>query len=81
MVNQLINKSKNKILRIYLAVLIALFFGCASNKPAEVSPLESKRITDIVISENSESLFFTIKGNQPLAYTVIKQVAPRGVLF
>ncbi len=81
MVNQLINKSKNKILRIYLAVLIALFFGCASHKSAEVSPLESKRITDIVISENSESLFFTIKGNQPLTYTVIKQVAPRGVLF
>jgi hypothetical protein len=75
------NKNKKTILFNLSAVMIALLLGCASNKDLGVFPPESKRITDIVITENSESLFLTIKGNQPLTYTVIKQASPNGVLF
>ena len=75
------NKNKKTILFNLSAVMIALLLGCTSNKDIGVFPPESKRITDIVITENSESLFLTIKGNQPLTYTVIKQASPNGVLF
>lgn len=78
---KLIDKGTKSISLISLAVWIALFFGCASNRAADGSRPESKRITDIVISETSESLFITIKGNQPLTHTVNKQVVPQGVLF
>ena len=79
--NKLIEKGKKNMPLISLALLIVLFLGCASNRTADGPRPVPKRITDIVISETSESLFMTIKGNQPLTYTVIKQVAPRGVLF
>jgi hypothetical protein len=78
---KLIEKGKKNIPLISLALWLALFLGCASNRTADRSRPEPKRITDIVISQNPESLFITIKGNQPLVYTLIKQVAPRGVLF
>jgi len=75
------NKNKKTILLNILAVWIALFLGCASHKAVDVKPTEFKRITDIIISEDSASLLLTIKGNQSLIYTAIKQVDPAGVLF
>ena len=62
-------------------ILMALFWGCVSNKSADVKPSGTKQITDIIINENSNSLIFTIKGNQLLTYTEIKQAFPKGVLF
>jgi hypothetical protein len=79
--NKLIEKGKKNMPLISLALLIVLFLGCASNRTADGPRPIPKRITDIVISETAESLFITIKGNQPLKYTAVKQVAPRGVLF
>ena len=79
--SKLIQKGKKNIPLISLALWLVLLLGCASNRTVDGSQPEPKRITDIVISQNSESLFITIKGNRPLTYTIIEQVAPRGVLF
>ena len=66
---------------ISLAVMIVLFFGCASHQPANLRDSGSKRITDILISKNSESLIFTIKSNQSLTYTAKQLDFPMGVLL
>jgi hypothetical protein len=74
-------KGEKSIPIFFLTVWAALILGCASNRAADMSRSEAKRITDIVIIENSESLTIIIKGNRPLTYTANKQVAPQGVLF
>lgn len=81
MIKTLTNLGKKTILINLLVVMFALFLGCASNNAANVKPSMTKRITDILISENSESLIFNIKGNQSLIYTAIKQDSPIGILF
>jgi hypothetical protein len=81
MINQLTNKGNKTILTIPLAVMIAVSFGCASQKAADMKPHKTKHITDIIISENSESLIFTIKGDQSLTYSADKQLSPIGVMF
>ena len=74
----LFNKNKQSI---SLAVMIVLFFGCAPHQAANVRDSGPKRITDILISKNSESLVFTIKANQSLTYTANKLDFPMGVLL
>ena len=71
---------KNK-LGISLAVMIVLFFGCASHPAPAVKESGPKRITDILISKNSGSLIFTIKSNQSLTYTANQLDLPMGVLL
>jgi len=67
---------------ICLLSLTVLFAACASQKAGQViSAEENKLITDIITSENAESTTVTVKGNQTLTYTAIKQVFPLGVLF
>ncbi len=66
---------------IFLALLIALFFGCASQPAANVKESGPKRITDIQLTKSSESLNFTIKANQSLIYTAQKLDSPIGVLL
>jgi hypothetical protein len=66
---------------LLLALMIVLFFGCASNPATNAKVSESRRITDILISKNSGSLVITIKSNQPLTYTANKLVFPMGVLL
>jgi type IV pilus assembly protein PilQ len=61
--------------------MTAVSFGCASPKPADVRQYQPKRISDLIISEHSESLVFTIKGDQSLTYTVDKQLAPPGIVL
>jgi hypothetical protein len=81
MTDQPNTKAVKSMLLNISAVVIVLMAGCASHKNAGVVSPASKRIIDIVISENSEALFFRIKGNQPLKYTVQEQSTPNGVLF
>ena len=66
---------------ILFAVMIVLFFGCASHQPSDLRDSGPKRITDILISKNSGSLIITIKSNQPLTYTANKLVLPMGLLL
>ena len=66
---------------LLLALMIVLFFGCASHPATNVRVSEPKRITNILVSKNSGSLVFTIKANQSLTYTANKLVFPMGVLL
>lgn len=81
MITRLIFIGKKKILIIPLTAVIALIIGCVSPKATEVKLSKSKRIVDIIVNENSESLIITIKGNRSLTYTANQQSNPRGLLF
>ena len=61
---------------------VAMLVACASKTtaPATSTPA-SKLITDIVTGEDSAATIVTVKGNQPLTYTAVKQDFPQGVLF
>jgi len=62
--------------------LASLVLGCASQNKATVKDAaETKRITDITTSEDAASTIVTVKGNQTLTYTALKQDFPLGVLF
>lgn len=69
------------VLVCMLAMIMALSEGCASQRAAEKKPPPTNLITDIVISEDSESLLVTIKGNQNLTNEAIKHPDPIGVEF
>jgi hypothetical protein len=66
---------------ISLALVILLFFGCASHQTANIRESDAKRITDIVFIKSSESLVFTIKTSQLLIYSANKMDFPMGVLL
>jgi type IV pilus assembly protein PilQ len=68
-------------LGILLFSLAVLFAACASQEAGQVkSAQENKLITDIITRDDAESTTVTVKGNQTLTYTAIKQVFPLGVL-
>ena len=63
-------------------ILAALVIACASQNKATVTETgETKQITDIITSEDAASTIVTVKGNQTLTYTALKQEFPLGVLF
>ena len=67
---------------VILFSIIALFGACASQKATQSkSAEETKLITDVTTSEDADSATVTVKGNQTLTYSAIKQVFPLGVLF
>jgi type IV pilus assembly protein PilQ len=69
-------------LGILVLSIIALLTACASQNAAKGTAAgEIKLITDITTSEDTESTMVTVKGDQKLTYTAIKQVFPLGVLF
>ena len=61
---------------ISLVLIMVLFLGCASQQKAD-----DRRITNMTISKNAESLILTIEGNRALTYTAEKQVLPMGVVL
>ncbi len=68
-------------LGILLFSLAVLFAACASQEAGQVkSAQENKLITDIMTRDDAEATTVTVKGNQALTYTAIKQVFPLGVL-
>jgi hypothetical protein len=75
------NSVKKNKPNIFLALLIVLFFGCASHPASNVKESIPKRITDIQLIKSSETLIFTIKANQSLTYTAQKLDFPIGVLL
>jgi len=66
---------------IFLAVVIGLFFGCASSRPAGERESGPRRITDLSISQNAETLAVTIKANRPITCTANPLDFPMGVLL
>ena len=63
-------------------MLVVLLVACASKGTAPVTGEQtSKLITDIQTGEDSTATTVTVKGNQPLTYTAVKQDFPQGVLF
>ena len=81
MINQFTDRRKIFLLIIPLVFLAVWFAGCASNKAADVKAAGAKRITGVSTNVTADAVIVTIKGNQPLTYTAIKQVFPMGVLF
>jgi len=72
---------KSMVLVSILAMIVALSAACASQRAAEKRLTPSNLITDIVVSEDSESLLISIKGNQSLKNEAIKHSDPIGVEF
>jgi len=81
MIKQPTISAKKIILTILLTGMLALILGCFSQQVANETLHGTKRISDITTKENSESLIFTIKGNQSLTCTAIKQGFPIGIRF
>lgn len=82
MTKLLSNFNKSTAILILVAVLAAAFAGCSAKNGANVKSEESpKLITDIITSDNATTTLVTVKGNQQLTYTAVKQVFPLGVLF
>jgi len=79
--DQLTNAKTKILLSVFLAFTTGLLLGCATQNVADVTSHSSKRILDIIINENSESLILIIKGNQTLTYTSDKQINPNRILF
>ena len=72
----------------FLGMLMIILSGCASNtmavketKKDAGQSVESKHITDIRLSEDSQSSVIWIRGNRLLTYTSVKQPFPLGVLL
>ncbi len=80
--------AKFSAIAVFLATLLFLFAGCASNTVAvketskdTTDPLGLKIISDISTTENTESIMVSIRGNRLLTYTSVKQPFPLGVLL
>jgi type IV pilus assembly protein PilQ len=72
----------------FLGMLMIVLSGCASNtmsvketKKDAGQSVESKHITDIRLSEDSQSSVIWIRGNRMLTYTSVKQPFPLAVLL
>ena len=76
--------SQIRTISIFLLILMALLIGCGQNMAAKKAIEichESKLITEIRISEDSESFNILIKGNRMLTYMSVKQTFPLTVIF
>jgi type IV pilus assembly protein PilQ len=75
--------SKIRALSLLLIILLMLFAGCASSTAVKQAGQETKEslnlITEISLTENSESLAISIKGKRLLTYTSVKQPMPPSV--
>jgi type IV pilus assembly protein PilQ len=81
MIKQQLIPGKWPVMIVALMMLFAALSGCASDKAVDESAAEIRRITDIIIDENSESVNVIVKANKYLLYSSLTQVSPRGVLF
>ena len=71
-----------KIAAIFLLVsMLTLWTGCPSNHSTGLNSSVSKRIDEIQVSEDDKFWYCTVKGEGPLAFTAVNQVAPAGLLL
>ncbi|MGB9437659.1 MAG: AMIN domain-containing protein, partial [Desulfobacterales bacterium] len=77
----MIDSIKKVFKPVQLSIILLSFAACVSQNTANVKTVgESKLITDIVTSEDAQSTIVTVKGNDTLTYTAIKQELPLGLL-
>ena len=84
-------KKFRKIIFIGVAVSVSVFLlACASNKASKMEAgegsipsvgTEKKLITDIIIEDGKDPVTVSIKGNQLLTYTAVKQPLPLGLVL
>ena len=78
----MIDSAKKFFKSIQLSIILLIFAACVSQNTANVKTVgESKLITDITTSEDAQSTIVTVKGNDTLTYTAIKQKLPLGLLI
>ena len=77
----MIDSIKKLFKPIQLSIILLSFTACASQNAVNVKTAgETKLITDIITSEDAQSTIVTVKGNDTLTYTAIKQEFPLGLL-
>jgi len=81
MIQQVTNLGKKASRIIPLAVMFTVCLQCASYEADDGKRPKSRCITEMMISENPDSLIFIVRGNRPLTHMAIKQVDPIGLLF
>jgi len=76
------NYSIKKLFKpIQLSIILLSFTACVSQNAVNVKTAEeTKLITDIITSEDAHFTIVTVKGNDTLTYTAIKQESPLGLL-
>jgi type IV pilus assembly protein PilQ len=77
----MIDSIKKLFKPIQLGIVLLSFTACASQNAVNVKTAgETKLITDIITSEDAQSTIVTVKGNDTLTYTALKQEFPLGLL-
>ena len=77
----MIDSIKKLFKPIQLSIILLSFAACASQNAVNVKTAgETKLITEIITSEDAKSTIVTVKGNDTLTYTAIKQEFPLGLL-
>jgi len=77
----MIDSIKKLFKPVQLSIILLSFAACVSQNTANVKTVgKSKLITDIITSEDAQSTIVTVKGNDTLTYTAIKQELPLGLL-
>ena len=75
-------KAYPKIAALFLLGLVpALWVGCPSNHTAGVNSSIPKRINEILVSEDDQAWYCTVKGMGTLTFTAVNQVDPAGLLL
>jgi len=72
---------KVRLATVFLAVLISLLAGFASDSYAQQKDQGAAVITGIITTEDGQSANVFIKGTRQLTYTSVKQNSPLGILF
>jgi type IV pilus assembly protein PilQ len=77
----MIDSIKKLFKPIQLSIILLGITACVSQNAVNVkSAGDTKLITDIITSEDAKSTIVTVKGNDTLTYTAIKQEFPLGLL-
>jgi len=77
----MIDSIKKLFKPIHLSIVLLSFTACVSQNAVNVKTAgETKLITDIITSEDAQSTIVTVKGNDTLTYTALKQEFPLGLL-
>lgn len=80
----MIKKHFSRALLIFIMASTIAFFGCAGQKSGarpDEGAAKGVTITAIDVDEGSDFTKVTIKGNQPLTYTSVKQPDPMGIVL
>ena len=66
---------------LFLALAIIVSAGCAARNISTAKPRIPKKILDITLNENSQSVILAIKGTQALTFTSDSEREPKGIYF